>query len=116
MLNFYKFIIFSFKLEKLREVSTPAGLSNSITILENKKSNLESRLEILRAEMSELTNEHNEIRVKSESFSRQIQQLTFAKEKEVADLSDSDKALLENLQVHNSKYSRHLNVTRFYSI
>ena len=51
--------------------------------------------------MSELENEQSEIRAKSESFSSQIQQLTFVKEKEEADLSESDKALLQQLQVHN---------------
>jgi len=91
--------IFFIQLEKEREISTPAGLTNAITMLESKKSNLESRLENLRSELSGLTNEKAEIGTKTENFSREIQKLKIERDREESGLTTDDKALLERLQV-----------------
>ncbi len=86
-------------MEKEREISTPAGLTNAITVLETKKANLESRLENLRSELSDLNNEKAEIGSKTENFSREIQKLKIERDKEESGLTTDDKALLERLQV-----------------
>ena len=68
-------------------------------MLETKKSNLESRLENLRSELSGLTNEKAEIGSKTENFSREIQKLKIERDREESGLTIDDKALLERLQV-----------------
>ena len=68
-------------------------------MLETKKSNLESRLETLRSELSGLTNEKAEIGSKTENFSREIQKLKIERDREESGLTSDDKALLERLQV-----------------
>ncbi len=94
-------VYFCFQLEKEREVSTPAGLNNAISMLETKKSNLESRIETLRSELKDLTKEKIEIDDKTEQFSQQIQILKSENENQESTLAEDEKLLLEKLQVEN---------------
>jgi peptidoglycan hydrolase CwlO-like protein len=96
-----KKVCFCFQLEKEREVSTPAGLNNAISMLETKKSNLESRIETLRSELKDLTKEKIEIDDKTEQFSQQIKILKSENDNQESTLAEDEKLLLEKLQVEN---------------
>jgi len=80
-------------------VSTPAGLSNAISLLETKKSKVQSRLETLRFETDSLNEEKIKIGAKTEKLRREIQKLASEKAENESTLAEEQKDLLEKLQV-----------------